>query len=164
MDRITTQRPGLRSQIWQFARHYLEMCVAMCVGGAILTALLFKAGPALIGYPDPREYAPELALVVVACNLALPMGAWMRLRGMAWRPALEMSGATVGLAVVLAGLAGLGAVPDGTLRAWLVAEPVPSFCGPACGVMLVVMLLRLGVYTGRTGHRMGHGRHAARAA
>jgi len=161
MDRITTQRPGLRSQVWQFARHYLEMCVAMCVGGGILTALLFKAGPALLGYPDLRERSPELALVVVACNLALPMGAWMRLRGMAWRPALEMSGATVGLAVVLAGL---GAVPEGTLRAWLVAEPVPAFCGPACGVMLVVMLFRLGLYTGRTSHQMGHGTQAARAA
>jgi hypothetical protein len=164
MDRITTQRPGLRSQIWQFARHYLEMCVAMCVGGGILTGVLFLAGPALIGYPDLRERSPELALVVAAFNLALPMGAWMRVRGMAWRPTLEMSGATVGLAILLAGLAGLGMVPETTLREWLVSEPVPRFCGPACAVMLVVMLFRLSLYTGRTGHHMGHGTHAARAA
>jgi hypothetical protein len=164
MDQVTTPRPGLRSQLWQFARHYLEMCVAMCVGGGILTALLFLAGPALLGYPDLREQAPELALVVVAFILALPMAAWMRFRGMAWRPTLEMSGATIGLAIVLVGLAGLGVVPDSSIREWVTGERVPSFCGPACAVMFIVMLFRLGLYTGRTGHHVGHGRHAARAA
>lgn len=54
MDQVTTPRPGLRSQIWQFICHYLEMCVAMCLGGGILTALLFLAGPALLGYPNLR--------------------------------------------------------------------------------------------------------------
>jgi hypothetical protein len=164
MDQVTTLRPSLRSQIWQFARHYLEMCVAMCVSGGILTALLFLAGPALLGYPDLREQAPELALVVIACILALPMAAWMRFRGMAWRPTLEMSGATIGLAIVLVGLAGLGVVPDSSIREWVTGEGAPSFCGPACAVMFIVMLFRLGLYTGRTGHHVGHGRHAARAA
>jgi hypothetical protein len=164
MDQVTTARPGLRSQAWQFARHYFEMCVAMCVGGAILTAFVFKAGPALLGYPDLREHAPELALVVVGVTLALPMAAWMRVRGMAWRPTLEMAGATVGLAIVLAGLAGLGVVPESRINEWVVGERVPAFCGPACAVMLVVMLFRLGLYTGRTGHHMGHGTHATRAA
>jgi hypothetical protein len=32
MDRIAT-RPGLGSQVWHFARHFLEMCAAMCIGG-----------------------------------------------------------------------------------------------------------------------------------
>lgn len=164
MDQVTTPRPGLRSQVWQFARHYLKMCVAMCLGGGILTALLFLAGPALLGYPDLREQAPDLALVVVAVILALPMAAWMRFRGMAWRPTLDMSGATIGLAIVLVALAGLGVVPDSSIREWVTGERVPRFCGPACAVMLVVMLFRLGLYTGRTGHHMGHGTHAAPAA
>jgi hypothetical protein len=140
------------------------MCVAMCLGGGILTALLFLAGPALLGYPDLREQAPELALVVIAFILALPMPAWMRVRGMAWRPTLEMSGATIGLAIVLVALAGLGVVPDSSIREWVTGERVPSFCGPACAVMFVVMLFRLGLYTGRTGHHMDHGTPAARAA
>jgi hypothetical protein len=164
MDQVTTPRPGLRSQVWQFARHYLEMCVAMCVGGGILTALLFLAGPTLLGYPDLREQAPELALVVIAFILALPMAVWMRFRGMAWRPTLEMSGATIGLAIVLVGLAGLGVVPDSSIREWVTGSPAPSFCGPACAVMFVVMLFRLGLYTGRTGHHVGHGTYPARAA
>jgi hypothetical protein len=140
------------------------MCVAMCAGGAILTALVSKAGPALLGYPDLREQAPELALVVIAVILALPMAVWMRFRGMAWRPTLEMSGATIGLAIVLVGLAGLGVVADSSIREWVTGERVPSFCGPACVAMFVVMLFRLGLYTGRTGHHMGHRTHTARAA
>jgi hypothetical protein len=164
MDGTRTARPGPLSQIWHFARHFLEMCVAMCAGGAILTALVFVAGPALLGYPDLRDQAPELALVVIAFILALPMGVWMRFRGMAWRPTLEMSGATIGLAIVLIGLAGLGVVPDSSIHAWVTGAPAPSFCGPACVVMFVVMLFRLGLYTGRTGHQLGHGMHAARVA
>jgi hypothetical protein len=44
MDRMAT-RPGLGSQIWHFARHFLEMCAAMCIGGVILNGLVFGAGP-----------------------------------------------------------------------------------------------------------------------
>ena len=83
MDRIAAPRPGLRSQIWQFARNFLEMCVAMCVGGGILNGLVFVAGPALLGYPDLRQQSPELALLVIAFDFTLPMTLWMRFRG--WR-------------------------------------------------------------------------------
>jgi hypothetical protein len=82
MDRMAT-RPGLGSQIWHFTRHFLEMCAAMCIGGGILNGLVFVAGPALLGYPDLRQEAPELALLVLAFNYALPMAAWMR--SVAWR-------------------------------------------------------------------------------
>ena len=106
MDRMAT-RPGLGSQIWTFARHFLEMCAAMCIGGVvILNGLVFVAGPALLGYPDLRQEAPELALLAIAFNCALPMAAWMRFRGMAWRPTLEMSGATIGLGIVMIGRTG----------------------------------------------------------
>ena len=116
------------------------------------------AGPALLGYPDLRQQAPELALLVLGVNYALPMAAWMRFRGMAWRPTLEMSGATIGLAIVMVGLDWLDVVQTTTLRGWVV-----GFCGPACVVMVVVMLFRLGLYTGRTGHQMGgHARHVER--
>ena len=65
MDRIAT-RPGLGSQLWHFARHFLEMCAAMCIGGGILNGLVFLAGPALLGYADLRQQSPELALLVAA--------------------------------------------------------------------------------------------------
>jgi hypothetical protein len=58
MDRIAT-RPGLDSQLWHFARHFLEMCAAMCIGGVILNGLVFLAGPALLGYADQRQQSPR---------------------------------------------------------------------------------------------------------
>jgi hypothetical protein len=141
-------------QVWHFARHYLEMCAAMCIVGVPLNALVFVVGPALLGYPDLRQHYPGLALVVAAFLFTLPMAVWMRVRGMAWRPTLEMSGATVGLAVVVVALAGVGVVSQGGLHAWLDAS-----CGPWCLVMVVAMLFRLPLYTGRTGHQMGHRTH-----
>jgi hypothetical protein len=136
------------------------MCAAMCMGGVILNGLVFVAGPALLGYSDLRQEATELALLVIAFNYALPMAAWMRFRGMAWRPTLEMSGATIGLAVVMIGLDWLDVVQQNSVRGW-----VFGFCGPACVVMVIVMLFRLGLYTGRTGPQMkGHARHVERVA
>lgn len=157
MDRMAI-RPGLGSRIWHFARHFLEMCAAMCIGGFILNGLVFVAGPALLGYPDLRQEAPELALLVLGVNYALPMAAWMRFRGMAWRPTVEMSGAMIGLAIVMIGLDWLDVAQQSSVRGWVV-----GFCGPACVVMVIVMLFRLGLYTGRTGHQMGaHARQVER--
>ena len=138
--------PSPARQVWNFTRHFLEMCIAMCVGGGALNALVFVVGPAQLGYPDLRTTAPELALLLIACLYTLPMAAWMRFRGMAWRPVLEMSGATVALALVLIVLAALDVLSPGDLHQWALA-----FCGPACVVMLPVMLLRLDMYTGRAG-------------
>jgi hypothetical protein len=152
----TISKPGLASQVWHFARHWLEMCVVMCVGGGILNGLLFMAGPALLGYPDLRQRSPVLAVAVSGLIYALPMAIWMRLRGMAWRPAVEMSGAVIALAVVLVGVGWAGFVPASSVRGWTM-----GFCGPACGVMFVVMLFRLDLYTGRTGHPIGHRPHVA---
>jgi hypothetical protein len=92
-----------------------------------------------------------VALVLAAVLFTLPMAVWMRIRGMAWRPTVEMSGATVGLAVVVVVLSGVGVVSQSGLHAWLDAS-----CAPWCVVMVVAMLFRLDLYTGRTGHQMGH--------
>lgn len=142
----TAMRPRSRlSGAWMFIRHFLEMCVAMCVGGGLLNALIFVVGPPLLGYPDLRETTPALALLLIALVYTVPMAAWMRIRGMPWRPILEMSGAVVALAVVLIGLAGLGVITDSGLRSQAL-----GFCGAACVAMLPVMLVRLDLYTGRS--------------
>lgn len=151
------QNPSAGRQAWTFTRHFLEMCVAMCVGGTALTALVFVAGPAVLGYPDLRETAPAAAVLIVAVLITAPMVGWMRFREMAWRPIVEMSAATVGLGVVLAVLAAVGVLSPAEVRGWALA-----FCGPACVVMLPVMLLRFGMYTGRTGEHANHGAPAAR--
>jgi len=146
MTETVSRRPAAGRQtrsaarrVWSFTRHFLEMCVAMCVGGTALTVLVFVAGPALLGYPDLRESAPAAAVLIVACLITVPMAGWVRFRGMAWRPILEMSVATVGLGVVLAALAVVGVLSPADVRGWALA-----FCGAAC----LVMLLRLDLYTG----------------
>ena len=136
--------PSTTRQVWNFIRHFLEMCIAMCIGGGALNALVFVVGPAQLGYPDLRVTTPQLALLLIACLYTLPMAAWMRFRGMAWRPIVEMSGAIVALALALIVLAALGVLPPENLYQWALA-----FCGPACVVMLPIMLLRLNMYTGR---------------
>jgi hypothetical protein len=71
-------------RVLRFVLHVVEMCAAMCVG-AIGLSVLFFGGAAMVGYTNLPERAPVLTVVVVAINLSLPMAAWMRFRGMAWR-------------------------------------------------------------------------------
>src|SRR4051794_24716382 len=142
MTETEVRGPSTGRQVWNFTRHFLGMRLAMCVGGGILNILVFVAGPALFGYPDLRETDSAVALLLIACMYTLPMAAWTCFRGMAWRPILEMSGAVLGLAVMLLALAAFGALSPGGVQRWALA-----FCGPACVIMLPVMLLRLDMYT-----------------
>jgi hypothetical protein len=158
MDAVAAARLSLGRQTWYFARHFLEMCVSMCAGGAILSLVVFGV-PALVGAPDLREEFPELGLILIALLLTLPMAAWMRFRGMEWRPIVEMSAVPIGLAILLIGGAWAGFAPDSTLQ-----TTFGTFCGISCVGMFVVMLLRLDLYTGRTGHHMAHATHAAHEA
>ena len=159
MDTIVATRPSLGKQGWNLARHFLEMCVAMCVGGAALAVVVFAVVPALIGDPNLRESYPELSLLLIAVILTLPMAAWMRFRGMAWRPILEMSAVPFGLAILLIGFVWVGVAPASALQI-----EFGSFCGVTCAGMFVVMLFRLDMYTGRTGHGTGHAGHAAQTS
>jgi hypothetical protein len=63
---------------------------------------------------------------------------------MEWRPTLEMAAAPIVLGVLLISLAWLGIVPKSSLIEWLTRL--------ACPVMLIPMLLRLDLYTGRKDH------------
>jgi hypothetical protein len=148
MDETTTARPGLGSQVWHFARHWLEMCVVMCVGGASLNGLLFMAGPALFGYPDLRERSPVVAVLLSGLIYALPMAG----------DACAGHGVAAHRGDVRRrGCPGRRDHRDGVGRRCLRQGPArlgDGLCGPACAVMFVVMLLRLDLYTGRTGHGM----------
>jgi putative Ca2+/H+ antiporter (TMEM165/GDT1 family) len=143
---LTTPRPSLGRQSWTFARHFLEMCISMCAAGAILSLLVFGM-PALIAGANLREQFPQLSLIVIAILLSLPMAAWMLFRGMEWRPILEMAAVPFGLAILLIGLAWLGAASDSILQ-----TTFGTFCGISCVGMFAVMLFRLDLYTGRSGH------------
>lgn len=157
MDAVATARLSLGRQSWNFARHFFEMCISMCAGGAILSLIVFGV-PALIWASNLREQFPALGLILIAILLTLPMAAWMRFRGMEWRPIVEMSAVPIGLAILLVGLAWFGVASESTLQITF-----GSFCGISCVGMFVVMLFRLDLYTGRTGHHMAHGASAGHA-
>ena len=90
IDRTTTRRvsmPSLhsrRSSAWQLVRHYLEMVVAMLVGMAVLGPLHELVWPSMTARAD-------VGVLVMATDMAIGMGAWMRVRGHSWRGIAEMS-------------------------------------------------------------------------
>lgn len=159
MHALATPQVSIGRQGWNFARHFIEMCISMCAGGYVLYVLIFAGLPAAIGSPDLRAQLPELSLVVTAIVMTLPMAAWMRFRGMEWRPTLEMSAVPLALAVAMIGLVSLRVLSEGTLQV-----EFGRLCGMACIGMLGVMFFRLDLYTGRTGHHTAAGTHAAHAA
>ena len=124
----------------RFVLHFFEMCLPMCIGFAVGDALYFALADAL-GSSAPFRDWPELSLAIVTFNMTAPMVAWMRFRGMPQRPTAEMAAAMVVLALLLllAGWVGIAAMK--TLP-WLAH-------GLMMPAMLVPMLLRLDLYTGR---------------
>lgn len=122
--------------------------VGMVAGGVIL-ALMFSTVLASTIHGMTRiEVLNQFAVLiclVVAVAMTVPMVAWMRYRGMEWRPTLEMAVAMAIPLIPIFGLLGLQLIPGA------------SACGLYCIVMIpamvIAMLLRLDLYTGRTGHR-----------
>ena len=84
---MTTQTPVQHThsrgrRTWHLVRHYLEMLVGMVALGP-LEALVW---PGL----DDRV---DVHAIVMATNMAIGMGAWMRFRRHSWPAVLEMSAA-----------------------------------------------------------------------
>ena len=129
-------------QAWNFARHFIEMCIAMCIGVA-LANLAIAALRSLSGI-DLREQLPVLTVAVLAVFIPIPMVIWMRFRQMAWRPIIEMCAAGIAVVVVAFAL--------GLVSARLVSAG--TLCGLECVGMFVAMLVRYDVYSGKTGHHM----------
>ena len=135
---------GVPRQLGGLLRHYVEMCVPMCVGFAV-GDLAYFAVAGMFGYSDPFSDMPALSVVVVTFTMTAPMVVWMRFRGMRGRPVAEMAAVMPILAIALLGL-GLA----GTLRMSDLALTEHGLMMPA---MLIPMLIRLDVYTGRAGAR-----------
>lgn len=141
------QLPRVVVRTGYFIRHFLEMCLAMCIGGIPLI-ILFFVGAANIGYPGLLEHSPELSVLVVGFILSLPMTAWMRYRDHEWQPTLEMASTTIVLAILLVGLGWFGILAKSNLFEWMTRL--------ACPVMIIPMLFRLDIYAG---HHAGHQNH-----
>jgi hypothetical protein len=83
----------------RLVRHYLEMVVAMLVGMVVLGAAeSMLLDP--IGWAELSAH-PELRALVMATNMTVAMGAWMRFRGHGRAATTEMAVAMYGSFVVL---------------------------------------------------------------
>jgi hypothetical protein len=128
--------PSRARRTWHLVRHYLEMVVAMVVGMMALGPVEDLLWPGL----DDRL---DVHVVVMATNMAIGMGAWMRFRGHSWRAIAEMSAAMYVPFAVLLVPYWAGAVSGGLLMTAGHVAMLP--------LMALAMLLRPAEYTHRAG-------------
>jgi hypothetical protein len=129
-----------------FARHYVEMVVAMFAGMAVLSLpsswALDAAG---LSMSELHDGAPALMLLWMAAIMTAPMVAWMRHRGHGWAPSMEMAASMFLPTFAVIGLLAAGLVDD--VMVLMAIEHVAML--PS---MLVAMLLRRDEYTGHAHH------------
>ena len=140
---MTTVKTLANRPTAHFARHYLEMVIAMFAG---MIALGIPAGLALGGLGvDLTEDAPAVMLLGMGITMTGPMVAWMRYRGHGWAASNEMAASMMTPTLGVIALLGVGIVAD--THALLAIQHVVMF--PA---MLAVMFLRLDEYTHAHAH------------
>ena len=114
-------------RVRHFARHYVEMVVAMLAGMLVLGLLEGLVWPALTARAD-------VGVLVMATNMAVGMGAWMRFRGHSWRGIAEMSASMYVPFLVLLVPFWAGGIGEHALMTWGHVLMLPA--------MAAVMLLR----------------------
>lgn len=128
-----------------FLRHLGEMILAMMVGmvaGGAMLALIFSTMLAstirgMTRVEVLNQFAVLICLVVAVTMIA-PMAAWMRYRGMEWRPTLEMAAAMAVPLIPIFGLLGFQVIPG--------AEACGLYCVLMIPAMIIAMLFRLDLY------------------
>lgn len=126
-----------RIRIPPFWLHLVEMVVAMSVGMAVgLPAYLAITG--LSSYNQGLAEQPIGALLAMSLSMALPMAAWMLVRGHGWRNSAEMAAAMIVPAIPFMVLCGLNVVGAHTGRGYM---PVSILA------MIALMVYRRGVYS-----------------
>ncbi len=136
------RKHGVSAQAGYFFRHLFEMLLAMMVGMGVLGFVSLRLA-GMVGYTDPLRQIPEVSALVMAFDMAVPMAAWMRYRGMEWGPISEMSGAMFAEVILLICVAVLGILPRNSLFHWQHVLMIPA--------MILPMLFRLDLYTGNHG-------------
>jgi hypothetical protein len=125
------------------------MCAVMCAGGGILSFASFEIASGL-GYPSLVQQAPELSAAIITVCLAVPMAAYMAIRGHGRRDNLVMTASTAGIGLAVIGLLWSGAITASGLQ-W--HSLFMLICGPACLVMIVEMLVSFNTYSGPAHHQ-----------
>ena len=133
----------------RFVRHYAEMVAVMFAGMFALmvpTGWLFSAfGTSWSGL------SPAMNVFAMGLTMTVPMVAWMRYRGHAWRPNVEMAASMLIPTVAVMAVLSAGVGTSGTLM-------VPEHAA-MLALMLVAMLLRRDEYS-CAAHTRGHHRPA----
>ena len=124
--------PASGSRARHFVRHYLEMVVAMLVG------MYTFGGVENLVLPSVTLRA-DAGVLVMATNMAIGMGGWMRFRGHSWRGIAEMSASMYLPFLVLLVPFWAGGVGEHTMMMWGHVLMLPA--------MAAVMLLRPDEYT-----------------
>jgi hypothetical protein len=123
----TTAAHPRAHRVRHFARHYAEMVVAMLVGMLVLGPVEDLVWPGLTARAD-------VGVMVMATNMAIGMGAWMRFRGHSWRAVTEMSSSMYVPFLVLLVPFWAGGIGEHALMMWGHVLMLPA--------MAAVMLLR----------------------
>ena len=119
--------------------HFAEMWIAMTLGMAILCRSSWSWSH--MGYTALLDTASIDYQAWMGVFMAVPMVAWMRVRGHGWRMGMEMAGAMLGPIAAVLALCALG-VPDAF--PWLTTRAT----GPAMAIgMVAIMLYRREHYT-----------------
>jgi hypothetical protein len=135
--RLTMLRRG--SPTRNFLRHYGEMVIAMFLGMLVLgLPLLGLVGLLGVSTTEMEDRAPAVVLLGMPVVMTIPMVAWMRYRGHAWRPSMEMAAA---MFVPSFGAIGLMAIGASDFDSALVIEHVAMLLS-----MLALMLFRWNEY------------------
>ena len=139
----TTPNTSRQHSTRHFVRHYGEMVAAMFLGMLILgmpAGWLFSAfGTSWAKLP------PAAMLFAMAVTMTVPMVAWMRYRGHAWGPNMEMAASMFIPAFAAMALVWLGLVQN--VGMLMVIEHVAMLAS-----MLGAMLLRRDEYSGMHAH------------
>jgi flagellar biosynthetic protein FliP len=117
--------------VWHFVRHYLEMVVAMLVG-------MFTLGGVEDFLLPSVTVRADVGVLVMATNMAIGMGGWMRFRGHSWRGIVEMSAAMYVPFLALLVPFWAGAIGEHALMGWGHLLMLPA--------MALVMLVRPAEY------------------
>lgn len=140
-----------------FIRHYVEMVIVMFAGMIIIGAPI-DLGLRLAGIDSLQVQSnhPAGAMAYMCAIMTVPMVAWMRRRGHAWQPSLEMGASMVAPTVGVIALYWAGTIEN--MGSLMVLEHVGMF---AC--MLLAMLARTSEYTSHAHHGHAAAQKAAAA-
>jgi flagellar biosynthetic protein FliP len=95
----------------RFLQHFVEMAVAMVLGMVVLqlvASFLDARGIDVLSSPQPW-------LIAMSVCMAVPMVAWMRVRGHSWERGAEMAGAMIVPAVVCIALCAIELISSMTM-------------------------------------------------